>query len=87
MAAYTYKEARQALLEVVKYPNHIYWPDSPSYLEAVDTIMARIQGYRQITDAYLLGLAIHNGGKLATLDKGILHLSGPEFAQHVELIA
>jgi predicted nucleic acid-binding protein len=45
-----------------------------------------MQGYRQITDAYLLGLAIHNKGKLATLDRGIRHLAGREFAASVELI-
>jgi uncharacterized protein len=45
-----------------------------------------LQGHRQITDAYLLGLAIHNRGKLATLDRGILQLAGSDFAGHVELI-
>jgi predicted nucleic acid-binding protein len=45
-----------------------------------------MQGHRQITDAYLLGLAIHNKGKLATLDRGIRHLAGREFAANVELI-
>ena len=28
-------------------------------------------GHQQISDAYLVALAIHNRGKLATLDKGI----------------
>jgi predicted nucleic acid-binding protein len=30
-----------------------------------------LTGHRQITDAYLVALAIHNKGKLATLDRGI----------------
>jgi predicted nucleic acid-binding protein len=46
-----------------------------------------MQGHRQIRDAYLLGLAKHHGGKLATLDKAIVSLAGPEFAGLVELIA
>jgi predicted nucleic acid-binding protein len=29
------------------------------------------RGHQQITDAYLLALAIHHRGKLATLDQGI----------------
>ena len=39
-----------------------------------------------ITDAYLLGLAIHHKGKLATLDRAIVYLAGSEFAEYVELI-
>jgi hypothetical protein len=27
--------------------------------------------HKQVTDLYLLGLAVHNGGKLATLDRRI----------------
>ena len=34
----------------------------------------KLAGYRQVTDAYLLGLAMHNEGKLATLDRAILSL-------------
>jgi toxin-antitoxin system PIN domain toxin len=87
METYIREEATLSLRQFTRLPNHVYWPDSPSYLEAVDAIMARVQGHRQITDAYLLGLAIHNGGKLATLDRGIVHLAGPDFAGHVEYIA
>jgi predicted nucleic acid-binding protein len=32
---------------------------------------AALIGHRQITDAYLVALAIRNKGKLATLDRGI----------------
>jgi hypothetical protein len=67
-------------------PGHVYWPDDPSYLDATRTLFARMQGHRQITDAYLLGLAIHNKGKLATLDRGIRQLAGSEFAACVEII-
>jgi predicted nucleic acid-binding protein len=45
-----------------------------------------MQGHRQTTDAYLLGLAIRNKGKLATLDRGIRHLAGNEFSANLELI-
>jgi hypothetical protein len=31
-------------------------------------------------------LAIHNKGRLATLDSGICHLAGREFAADVEII-
>jgi predicted nucleic acid-binding protein len=34
-----------------------------------------LTGHQQITDAYLIALAIHNRGKLATLDRGIAQLA------------
>jgi len=80
------QEARDALLNFTQMPGHVYWPDDPSYLDATRTLFARMQGHRQITDAYLLGLAIHNKGKLATLDRGIRQLAGSEFAACVEII-
>jgi hypothetical protein len=79
-------EARDALLRVTERPGHVFWPDMPSWLTGTAPFFDRLQGHRQTTDAYLLGLAIHNKGKLATLDQGILHLAGTEFATHVELI-
>ncbi|HKF47026.1 MAG TPA: PIN domain-containing protein [Terracidiphilus sp.] len=80
-------EAREALRIFVELPGHEFWPDEPSYLDAALPLFKRMQGYRQITDAYLLGLARHRGGKLATLDKAIPSLAGPELADAVELIA
>jgi predicted nucleic acid-binding protein len=52
-------------------PGHRFWPDSISVLDAVKSTEGRITEHRQITDAYLVGLAIHHRGKLATMDRGI----------------
>jgi toxin-antitoxin system PIN domain toxin len=87
MDSFSVNDARKTIQRFSSRPNHIYWSEMPACLDAIDPFFPRIQGHRQITDAYLLGLAIHHGGKLATLDKAILHLAGPEFAPHVELIA
>jgi uncharacterized protein len=81
------REARNALHRLTQKPGHVFWPDTPSWLDCTESLSARLQGHRQTTDAYLLGLAIHNRGKLATTDRGIRHLAGPEFSQRVELIA
>jgi hypothetical protein len=86
VAPYRMQEARAALENFVQLPGHVYWPDTPAYLDATSTLFARMQGHRQTTDAYLLGLAIHNQGKLATLDRGIAYLAGREFAANVEII-
>lgn len=80
-------EALDALQGLVRHPHHEFWPGAPAYLDATAPLSKRMQGYRQVTDAYLLGLAKHHGGKLATLDKAIRSLAGPELAAHIELIA
>ena len=45
-----------------------------------------LASHRQITDAYLLGLAIAHGGIVATLDADVLSLAGRSVA-NVELIS
>jgi hypothetical protein len=61
-----------ALLENnLKLPNHHFWAASISFAEAVKNVDRRLTGHGQVTDAYLLGLAINRTGKLATLDRGI----------------
>lgn len=79
-------DARRALKKLTEHPRHIFWPEAPPYIDTAGLPSKRIQGHRQIADAYLLGLAIRNKGTLATLDAGIRHLAGAEFSTHVELI-
>ena len=38
-------------------------------------------GHQQVTDAYLLGLAIRRGGVLATLDQRFAALTEPKSAE------
>jgi uncharacterized protein len=54
-------------------------------LEAVVRLRPRIVGHQQVTDAYLLGLAIHRKGKLATLDRELLELL-PEKSEERDLV-
>ena len=49
-------------------PSCEFWPDSISYT-AID--LGHVTGHRQVTDAYLVGLARDHGGVLATLDEGL----------------
>ena len=51
--------------------HHAFWPDAVSLRD--DTLFrpAFIRGHRQLTDIYLLGLAVKRGGCLATLDRTI----------------
>jgi toxin-antitoxin system PIN domain toxin len=63
---------------------HQFWPDSIPLTDAMQLITDRIRGHQQIRDAYLVALAMHNRGKLATLDRGITEWAP---AGSVELIA
>ena len=82
-----FREIRIALGNLASLPGHAYWPMDISYLKATDRFGPRMHGPKQVTDAFMLGLALHHGGKLATLDKAIAHVAGAEFAEFVELIS
>ena len=58
----------RALMET---PQHQFWPDAISLVEERLFRANKIRGHRAITDIYLLGLAVENGGALATLDRSI----------------
>ena len=50
---------------------HAFWPLDRSIVQLPEAIGARLQGYRQITDAVLLATAMQRNGQLATLDGGL----------------
>src|SRR5271170_7489098 len=56
-------EALRLLDLNLAHPNHEFWADEIGLLPALDRAGAKLQGHRQITDAYLLGLAMHRKGK------------------------
>ncbi|MGC2160401.1 MAG: PIN domain-containing protein, partial [Silvibacterium sp.] len=55
-------------------PSHEFLADDLSFAEAAAYLKPNLSGHRQITDAYLLGLAIHHQAKLATFDKPLASL-------------
>jgi toxin-antitoxin system PIN domain toxin len=59
------------LAEAAATPHHAFWPDDLSVLEPARFTHERWLDSRQITDAYLLALAVHRGGVFVTLDRGI----------------
>ena len=86
--AVTPGEAIRALQVALQHPKHKFWPDELSYADAVTATGVNLSGHKQVTDAYLLGLAIYKKGKLATLDRGITGLGTDRsnYRQHVEII-
>ncbi|MGD1084851.1 MAG: TA system VapC family ribonuclease toxin [Verrucomicrobiota bacterium] len=77
------REAVQVLRANTAARDHEFWPDELPLAAAVAFAGVRLIGHQQVTDAYLLGLALHRCGKLATLDQGIgalAELKSPERA-------
>lgn len=66
-------------------PDHSFWPDSLSLLDRPAVMTEKLTTSAQITDTYLLALAVHNGGALATFDRklSIAAVSGGASALHV----
>jgi uncharacterized protein len=52
-------------------PSHAFWPDDVGLTDGNHFDSQRIHGPRQITDVYLLGLAVAHGGRFVTLDARI----------------
>jgi toxin-antitoxin system PIN domain toxin len=61
----------ERLAQATANPLHEFWADDVSLLNAKVADPARIHGPRQISDLYLLALAIRNRGRLVTFDKSI----------------
>lgn len=63
--------AIEALRVLTETTNHAFWPDAISIRESQLFLKDLIYKPSQITDLYLLALAIKNGGFLATFDSRI----------------
>ena len=67
--------ALRFLSEQVASTNHAFWPDDISLTDTDFFRFDRILGPKQLTDIYLLGLAVRNDGRLATFDRSISALA------------
>lgn len=76
------------LSEQVGKTDHAFWPDDLSLRDNDWIDPDRILGPNQITDTYLLALAIKNGGRLATFDQSIsLHAVRHAEPRHLIVIS
>ena len=76
-----------AILQVLKgHPRFGYWEIKESWVDLTARFAVRIRGHQQVTDAYLLGLAIKENGVLVTFHKGIQYMAGAEFNKNVLLL-
>jgi len=65
------QHVRQRLQEACHALDHDFWPDSLSLRDDRRFDFARVQGHNQITDLYLLALAVAHGGRLVSFDQSI----------------
>ena len=66
--------------------SHVFWAMEHSIAALPPGILSCIQGYRQITDPVLLGLAAQRGGRLATFQTGMADLLAEPERHWVESI-
>ncbi len=64
-------QVAERLTVATQHSSHAFWPDSISLLHPGRLIWDQVLGSRQVTDAYLLALAIEHGGRFVTLDRSI----------------
>lgn len=62
----------QTLQELCRLAGHVFWPDDISLLDERQLDTARLLAAGQITDSYLLALAVAHDGRLATFDRRLV---------------
>jgi hypothetical protein len=86
LGRYALEDVSAAVEGLAHLPGYRYWPAICSWRELAAPLHGRVIGYQQITDAYLLGLAVREEGVLVTFDRAIRYLAGVEFAKHLMLL-
>ena len=51
--------------------HHEFWADDISLLGSAEIDRTRVHGARQVTDVYLLALAVRHGGRFVTFDRAV----------------
>jgi uncharacterized protein len=76
----------ELLTRFVDEPGHQFWPNDRSILDKSRIDTSRLTVPSQITDSYLLALAVAHGGQLATLDRRLIPDAVINGAQALHLI-
>jgi toxin-antitoxin system PIN domain toxin len=84
--ALTPREAFAHLARIVGVAGHVFWPDDTSLVGSRFLAEDRLVGYRQVTDAHLLAIALRHGGALVTFDRGGPSVLPPGFPDDAVLV-
>jgi toxin-antitoxin system PIN domain toxin len=83
LGAGNFPEANAVLVNLAKKSGYCYWPMKESWGKLTAPFEDRIFGHQQVTDAFLLGLAIKENGVLVTFDRGLKYMAGSEFSRNL----
>jgi toxin-antitoxin system PIN domain toxin len=61
----------ERLAAAIATNHHVFWPDTVSLLDAGRVTWNAVLGSRQVTDVYLLALAVAQRGRFVTLDRAV----------------
>ena len=80
-------QVAERLEEACNHPSHVFWPEQISLLTKGLIRWERMLGPRQITDSYLLALAVTHGGRFVSFDQRICVDLVPDASQtHLAII-
>ena len=79
-------EALQLLSELIAMPGRQFWPIDMAFAGAVKPFEERFFGHQQVTDLYLLSLAVRHKGAVATTDRGMASLAGTQYANNIVVL-
>jgi hypothetical protein len=80
------RDALEVLSGSLQHPAHRFWTEDIEVTEALAPFGQRLLGHQQVTDAYLLGLAIHKKGRFATLDTSLSSLLPEQSAARTRIV-
>ena len=67
----TPEQIAEGLRSLAEEIDHEFWPDDVSLLDETLVDFSRMHGHRQVTDAYLLALAVRRDGAIASFDTAL----------------
>ena len=79
-------EATAILKQLARHSGYRYLPITADWQTLCSPFFTRLYCPKQVTDAYLLGLAVQNDLVLVTMNKAILHLAGKQHNKNVLLL-
>jgi toxin-antitoxin system PIN domain toxin len=81
-------QVAERLTEATQHSSHAFWADSISLLHPGRLMWDQVLSSRHVTDAYLLALAVEQGGRFVTLDRGIpLGAVGGALPKHLVVLS
>jgi hypothetical protein len=76
----------ESILQLQKIRGHTFWPDDITMLDLKRVDITRLVTTAQVTDSYLLALAVAHEGRFATFDRRLISTAVHRGAQSLHVI-